>query len=173
VHVPRSKMVGQENRGWYHVMVSLDFERTAGVTQMITNRRNFNDLTLLAKETKFDGEYLTKDPVVRSKLAELAVDLDVGRTLAYRVAWMLSKNMVPNYEASMLKVFAYELSYRILRTGTQVMRHYGQLDMGSKWSPLEGRLANLYLTAPGFITAAGTHEIQRNIIAQRGLGLPR
>jgi len=173
VHVPRSNLVGEENRGWYNTMLSLDFERTAGVNQMTINRRNFDDLVRFAKEARIDGQPLAKDPVVRGKLAELAIKLEVGQTLAYRIVWMLSQELVPNYESSMLKVFSYELSNRLLGTGTQIMRLYGQLETGSKWAPLKGRIENAYLNSVGFITAAGTHEIQRNIIATRGLGLPR
>jgi len=173
VRVPRSNLVGEENRGWYNAVFALDFERTAGVVQVTNNRRILEDLLRFAKETRIDGQPIVNDAVVRGRLAQLAVDAEVGRMLAYRIVWMQSRGLIPNYESSMLKVFSYELLHRVLRVGTQAMRLYGQLEIGSKWAPLKGRIENALLSSVGSITAAGTHEIQRNIIATRGLGLPR
>ena len=73
----------------------------------------------------------------------------------------------------MIKVFASEAMQRVAHVGTQIMGLYGQLEMGSKWAPLKGRMENAYLGSVGMLTAAGTSEIQRSIIAIRGLGLPR
>jgi alkylation response protein AidB-like acyl-CoA dehydrogenase len=173
VRVPRSNLVGEENRGWYNAVFALDFERTAGVVQVTNNRRILEDLLRFAKETRIDGQPIVNDAMIRGKLAQLAVDAEVGRMLAYRIVWMQSRGLIPNYESSMLKVFSYELLHRVLRVGTQAMRLYGQLEIGSKWAPLNGRIENALLSSVGSITAAGTHEIQRNIIATRGLGLPR
>ena len=173
VRVPRSNLVGEENRGWYNAMLALDFERTAGVVQVTNNRRILEDLIRFAKETGIDEQPVANDPLVRGKLAQLAVGVEVGRMLAYRIVWMQSRGIVPNYESSMLKVFSYELLHHILRAGTQAMRLYGQLEIGSKWAPLKGKIENALLSSVGSFTAAGTHEIQRNIIATRGLGLTR
>ncbi len=92
--------------------------------------------------------------------------------LAYRVAWMQGQKLVPNYEASMSKLYGSELSQRIARTGMQVIGGYGALT-DERRAPLAGRLATAYRTSVSATIAAGTSEIQRNIIATRGLGLPR
>jgi len=173
VHVPKSNLVGEENRGWYHIMVSLDFERTAGVAMAGGIRRTVDELVKFVKEEKINGQPLAKDPLVRHKLAEIAIECEVGRMLAYRVVWMQAKGLIPNYEASMIKVYASELMQRVAHTGTQIMGLYGQLEMGSKWAPLRGTLEHAYLSSPGMLIAAGTSEIMRMIIAVRGLGLPR
>jgi len=173
VRVPKSNLVGEEHRGWYHIMVSLDFERTAGVAMAGGIRRTVDELVEFAKETKSNGQPLAKDPLVRHKLAEIAIECEVGRMLAYRVVWMQTKGLIPNYEASMIKVYASELMQRVAYTGTQIMGLYGQLEMGSKWAPLQGALEHAYLASPGMLIAAGTSEIMRMIIAVRGLGLPR
>jgi alkylation response protein AidB-like acyl-CoA dehydrogenase len=86
---------------------------------------------------------------------------------------MQAKGLVPNYEASMTKLFASELSQRIARTGIKVAGLYGQLLPGSEQAPARGRYGNMYLQTLGSTIAGGTSEIQRNIIATRGLGLPR
>jgi len=173
VHVPKSNLVGEENRGWYHIMVSLDFERTAGVVMMAGVRRMLDDLIQFAKETKINGERLAKNPLVRHKLAELAIECEVGRMLAYRLVWMQAQGLIPNYEASMIKLFASEALQGFAHVGTQIMGLYGQLEIGSKWALLNGRIEHAYLSSVGMTIAAGTSEIMRLIIATRGLGLPR
>ena len=93
--------------------------------------------------------------------------------LSYRVITMQAKGMVPNYEASMTKLFASELGQRIARTGIKVTGLYGQLLSGSSWAAARGRYGSMYLQTVASTIAGGTSEVQRNIIAQRGLGLPR
>jgi alkylation response protein AidB-like acyl-CoA dehydrogenase len=173
VHVPRRNLVGEENRGWYNVMISLDFERTAGVARASQLRRMVDELIKFAKETKVKDKTMAQDPLVRRRLAELAVETEVSRMLAYRVVWMQAKGLIPNYEASMIKLYATELMQRVAHTGTQIMGLYGQLGIGSKWAPLKGAMEEAYLSTVGRTIAAGTSEIMRNIIATRGLGLPR
>lgn len=173
VRVPKSNMVGEENRGWYNVMISLDLERTAGVAFAGAGQRAFEDLLKFVKEAKINGKPLAEDPTVRQQMADLAVELEVARMMAYRVVWMQSAGLIPNYEASMVKVFASEAMQKVGRVGTQLMGLYGQLEPGSKWAPIKGRMENLYVGAVGMLIAAGTSEIQRSIIAIRGLGLPR
>ena len=173
VRVPKSNLVGEENRGWYHIVVSLDFERTAGVMMAGAAKRTLEDLLGFVKEAKRNGEPLARDPAIRQKLAELAIEVEVARMMSYRVIWMQAKGIIPNYEASMIKVFASEAMQRVAHVGTQIMGLYGQLEMGSKWAPLKGRMENAYLGSVGMLIAAGSSEIQRSIIAIRGLGLPR
>ena len=173
VRVPKSNLVGEEDRGWYHIVVSLDFERTAGVMMAGAAKRTLEDLLGFVKETKRNGEPLARDPAIRQKLAELAIEVEVARIMSYRIVWMQAKGIIPNYEASMIKVFASEALQRVAHVGTQIMGLYGQLEMGSKWAPLKGRMENAYLGSVGMLIAAGTSEIQRSIIAIRGLGLPR
>jgi alkylation response protein AidB-like acyl-CoA dehydrogenase len=112
-------------------------------------------------------------PGVRIKLAELAIEHQVGRNLAYRVAWMQGAGLIPNYEASRSKLFGTELTQRLARAGINIMGLYGALYEGSKWAQLEAKMQTLYLSSVSFTIGAGTSEIQRNIIATRGLGLPR
>ena len=112
-------------------------------------------------------------PGVRAELAELAIEVDVGRWIAYRVAWMQGAGLIPNYEASMSKLFGTELAQRVARAGVNIMGLYGMLYEGSKWAQLEAKMQLSYLSSTSFTIGAGTSEIQRNIIATRGLGLPR
>jgi alkylation response protein AidB-like acyl-CoA dehydrogenase len=97
----------------------------------------------------------------------------LGRLLAYRVASMQAKGQIPNAEASMSKLYGSELQQRLAGAGLEILGLEGQLAPGAKGAPLAGTLEQYYLLAAGLTVAAGTSEIQRNIIAGRGLGLPR
>ena len=93
--------------------------------------------------------------------------------MCYNVAWMQSQGLVPNKEASITKAFGSEMIQKMYRLGIQILGMSGQLGPGSKWAPMQGRIENLYMRSAGGTVAAGTSEIQRNVIATRGLGLPR
>jgi len=166
VRVPVSRRVGEENQGWYILAEHLDFERS-GIERLVELERHFWDVVELARRRAKEGEL---PPALRHRIAELAIELEVGRLLSYRVAWLQSTGRVPNAEASMAKVFGTEWSQRV----TQAAMNLLQLS-GAAWKEGEfgGTAARLYLHAVSRTIAAGTSEIQRNIIATRGLGLPR
>ena len=172
VRVPKDTLVGQLNRGWYQVAVALDFERS-GIGRAASARRTLEELTVYAKEAKRNGRFLAEDPTIRRQLGELTTQVERCRLLSYRIAWMQSQGMVPNYETSMAKVFGSELGQRLVSFGMQLLGLYGQLPEGNKWAPLRGRIERSYMTSVSATIAAGTSEINRNVIATRGLGLPR
>jgi alkylation response protein AidB-like acyl-CoA dehydrogenase len=93
--------------------------------------------------------------------------------MSYRVASIQNSGGIPNYEASMAKLYHSELNQRLARVGTQLLGMYGGLRPESKHAQLEGEFTLSYMTSLGITIAAGTSEIQRGIIAGRGLGLPR
>jgi alkylation response protein AidB-like acyl-CoA dehydrogenase len=165
VRVPRDCLVGELNRGWYVAAATLDFERS-GINRVVAGVRVFEELVEFARDKA------TGHRGVRSKLAELAIELAAGRLLAYRVASMQAKGQLPNAEASMSKMYGSELQQRLANTGMQIMGLPGQVESGH-WAPLAGRLEQYYLSTSALTVAAGTSEVQRNIIAGRGLGLPR
>ena len=172
VRVPKSNVVGELNRGWYVGATLLDFERS-GVQYSASSSRTLEDLVELAKEARHNGHVAAEDPVIRNRLAELAIQAEVSRMLAYRIAWMQSRGSIPNKEASTGKLFGTELQQQVAAVGMELLGLYGQLASGSKWAPFKGRLQRTYLSSFSETLAAGTSEIQRNIIATRGLGLPR
>jgi alkylation response protein AidB-like acyl-CoA dehydrogenase len=172
VRVPRSGLLGELNRGWYMATTTLDFERSS-VSASAGMRRSLEELTAYCAETRSNGAQLIDKPAVRNKLADLWVDVNIIRLLSYRVVTMQARGIVPNHEASIVKVFNSELNQRIGRAGLQLLGLHGQLGPESPYARLHGRFEKLYLTSVGSTIAAGTSEIQRNIIASRGLGLPR
>jgi len=172
VRVPKEALLGEQNRGWYMATTTLSYERTA-IEAPARAQRILNDLVRYAKLTKKNGTPLAEDPIVRQRLAQLAIDVDVAWCLSYRVATTQSRNQVPGPESPANKVFTSELIQRLAQTGMQMLGLYGQLEFSTKWAPLKGKIERLYLTSVAGTIAGGTSEIQRNIIAERGLGLPR
>jgi alkylation response protein AidB-like acyl-CoA dehydrogenase len=167
VRVPRDALLGEVNRGWYVATATLDFERS-GIARVIGSYRTYEQLVEYAK-----GQSLLVRAPIRHALAELKIEFEVGRLLSYRVADMQSRQIVPNYEASVSKMYGSELAQRLAQTGMRVLGLAGGVAPGSPYVPLRGAIETLYLNAAGLTVAAGTSEIQRNIIAGRGLGLPR
>ncbi len=170
--VPADCLLGEENRGWYMATTTLDFERSS-IGGAVGGRRILDDLVGFTRETKLNGKRLADDPRVRARLADSAVDVHLGKLLSYRVAAMQSRGMVPNYESSIAKLFNTDMQLHMAIAGMQIMGLYGQLEHSSKWVPLKGRFERQYLWQTGLAVGGGTTEIQKNIIAQRGLGMPR
>jgi 3-oxocholest-4-en-26-oyl-CoA dehydrogenase alpha subunit len=168
--IPAANLVGEENRGWYYVTMALDFERLMPHTR---TRRYLEHLIEYAKNTVVDGRPLSKHPQVRVALARLAVEIELLRLFSIRCAWMIEHGQVPNAEASVFKIYMSELNGRIAIAAQNIMGPYATLGAGDSLAPQEGRLEKLYRSFPLYKFAGGTNEVMRNIIAQRGLGMPR
>ncbi len=170
VRVPASNLVGEENRGWYIAATTLDFERASAIGAIVQLRRGVERLLQIAKGSgKGNGPEIS--PALHMELVDNWMGVEVTRMMAYNIVSMLGRGLIPNYQASMLKTFASELAQKIANTAVRLLGLYGGL-YGSE-APDMGRFSRAYLGALGMTIAAGTSEIQRNIIATRGLGLPR
>ncbi len=172
VRVPKRNLIGGLNRGWYVAATSLDFERS-GIARFAANRRSLEELVGFARETVIGGRRPSEDPVIRNELADLWVSNEAGRLVAYKVAWMQSGGEVPNKEAAISKLMGSEVAQRIYRLGLKMLGPYGTLERGSRWAHLDGRLPLEWMDSISLTIRAGTSEIMRNIVAVRGLGLPR
>jgi alkylation response protein AidB-like acyl-CoA dehydrogenase len=170
VRIPAGNLVGEENRGWYYVAMALDFER---LIPHARTQRQLQDLIDYAKDTVVDGRPLSKHPQVRLALARLAVQVEVVRLFSLRSAWMVECGKTPNVEASILKVFITELSEHIAVAAQNIMGPYATLRRGDRLAPADGRIERLYRGFPMSKFAGGTNQVMRNIIAQRGFGMPR
>lgn len=165
VHVPAENRVGQENEGWRIITMALDLERLLPYAR---NRRYLDELMAWARASAAGD-----DPAVRQRLGLLAADTELGRLLAVRTAWMLDQDTVPNVEASMLKVWLSELRQSIAREALAFMGEDAQVRTGEAGALLGGTFERLWRASTVLKFAGGTNEVQRSIIAQRGLGLPR
>ncbi|MHB8574985.1 MAG: acyl-CoA dehydrogenase family protein [Dehalococcoidia bacterium] len=168
VRVPKQNLLGEENRGWYIGATTLDFERSsiAASTSMLLVVRD------LADWVRSSGRKLSA--VQRQDLAERMVEAEIGRLLSYQVISMQKRGLIPNKEASVAKLYNGELDQRIATTGMRILGLEGGLagDQDAQ-APLHGRIPRHYMAATATTIGGGTSEIQRGIIATRGLGLPR
>jgi len=171
VRVPARNRVGEENRGWYIGATTLDFERSS-IGAAVGLRLIVEDLVRqLQERTKKGLCTLARQRTLRYELADRFVEAHVGKMLSFRVVTMQARGLIPNYEASLVKTFVSELNQRIFNTGVKVLGLHGILRSDN--APDGGRYPRGYLESVGSTIAGGTSEIQRNIIATRGLGLPR
>jgi alkylation response protein AidB-like acyl-CoA dehydrogenase len=166
VRIPKENVVGGLNKGWYVVMSLLDYERTTDTVYAMAS-------TYLSDLAEYARENDLLDDVTKNRLAQLKADCEVARLLHYRVTWMQSKGMVPNYESAMSKMYSFELHQRVSEFGMELLGQYSQLAEGSDRVPMYGRIPSCYLRSFGYSLEQGTSEIDRDVIAQRGLGLPR
>jgi alkylation response protein AidB-like acyl-CoA dehydrogenase len=164
--------VGEENQGWYIVATALDFERI-GVFPVARVRKLFDQLVEFIKTADFGGYRPKDDPDVRRRIADLSTELEVAQMLSYRAAWMVSKGQVPNYEAAAVKIFGTELQQRVTHAATLMLGMYGQLIEQSPHAPKHGFFETMYEAAVMPTFGAGSNEVLRQVIATRGMGLPR
>ena len=136
-------------------------------------RSGFEKLVEYCKIHWRNGHPLIKDPLIRQKLAQMVVDISVGLRFTKQVAWMQAEGRVPNHEASVNKIWGSELLQRIGQHGMQIMGLYGGLEHSSPYAPANGFFPHEYKHSLASTIGAGSNEIQRNVIAQRGLGMPR
>jgi alkylation response protein AidB-like acyl-CoA dehydrogenase len=169
VRIPSMNLVGERDRGWYHLAVALDFERSS-IAGFSGSRRVVERQIALAKE---QPEELARSPWVRVSLGDRVTEIEVGTNLAYRIVHMQTGGIIANYEASAAKLFSSELSQRIAATGMQLLGLHGQLAAPQEHAKLDGSVGNSYVQSVSSTIGGGTSEVQRNIIATRGLGLPR
>ena len=172
VRVPRRNVVGEENRGWYVAVTLLDFERS-GIDYSAIARRLLDETRDYASEASRDGRPLVRTPWVRNELADRYIECEVARLMAYNVAYLQGEGQVPNKEASISKVFGSETLQRSANSALGILGMYGALGRNEERAPLKGRLQEHWMIAFSHKIAAGTSEVQRNIIAGRGLGMPR
>jgi hypothetical protein len=170
VRVSKKNVIGEVNKGFHYVMLALQYERLFVGSGAF--RRVLEELIQYVKKTKHNGKALAKNPLVRNKLAEMAIELEVLYSFYWRSAWLMDKGFVPVLETSVLKLFATELSRKFAGRAMEILGLYGQMERNSQRAPLKGRISLAYLDSISGPIGAGTSEIQRDIIATRGLGLP-
>lgn len=172
LRVPKNDMVGQVNEGWQVAMSVLSDERS-GMEYVGPSRRMYDEISGFLKT---DGAgLLTPRQLDRGfeMLARLAIDITALRIQAYRIGWMLDQNLDIVQATSAIKTFGADLMWRLARTAAHLLGPFAQLEPSSQSVKLRGRYSREYFGSFARMTAAGSAEIMRNIIATRGLGLPR
>jgi alkylation response protein AidB-like acyl-CoA dehydrogenase len=171
VFVSDDFVVGEVNHGWTYICEALDLERFAmmPVGPLEMKLRALVDWVRTATR---DGEPLRRDPRVRRIVSQATSQLEVARMLQRRVISEALKDRVPTIEASQYKLFMNELGQRVANWALELMGPAGQLKPGQEGAPLGGRFERSYRYTVVDTIGGGASEIQKNIIARRGLGLP-
>ncbi len=170
VRVPKNRLVGELNKGFYYMMQALDYERFAIIAFAIRVRR-FQRMVDWVKQAGFNGDRLAADPVVRARLARLATRVEVGTMLEKRCICAAAER-VPSVEAAMNKAWCSTVGSEIAETGLDIMGPYGFLWKGSDDAPMGGDMVDQYLMAGHSRVAAAGVDTSKAIVARRLLGLP-
>jgi len=171
VRVPITERVGAENEGWRVLTSALGAERIT-VYRAYIHRRALDSLARYAQEGH-NGTRKWNDSTTRQNLAQLQTEYEVAGLLLQRAIQMHSDDVDYRAQAAMVKLFNTEFAQRLYGEGVAMLGLYGQLREGDARAPISGSIAHEYLSTVQDTIGAGTSEIQREIVALRGLGLPR
>lgn len=171
VRVPAENLVGEENNGWAHLITALSFERGVAIPFYGRAKRLFDELLNYAKEL-----HVYHKPEIRHKLAEIAIDLEAAKLLAYEAAWKEHAGLTIIHEPSRDKANMDILFEKLTRIGANLLGAFSQMDPLNKhtrWTKIYGAVEHLYYYCIGIAIAAGTTYTQKTIVGQFGLQLPR
>jgi alkylation response protein AidB-like acyl-CoA dehydrogenase len=174
VHVPTKMLVGKEGDGWKIALTTLMYERVLGdVSKASTYLKNFYLLLGMAEKCRRSGRPVIEDPICRQQLGRAYVDVMVLKYHGLRSLSRQAKGGVPGPEGSIGKLLWSEPMQRITEDALTMQGLTGQIIGDSPWTVENGFWQNAFLRSKGDTIAAGTSEIQRNIIGERVLGLPK
>lgn len=171
VRVHSDYLVGEENKGWTYVCEALDYERFTLYT-VGPILAKFDALVELLKITERDGRPLSDDAVIRSRIAELACELESAKMLQRRVIAAALKGAVPTVEAAMYKLYSTEMGRRLADFALNCLGPMGLLRHSAEDAPAQGKWEHSYRATAVDTIGGGSSEVQKNIIARRGLNLP-
>ena len=135
----------------------------------------FDEIVEYVTEAGRNGGFnpIEENPELRRKIADTYAQMRISWLLSYRVVWLQSQGDPPSYESSQSKLWVTELTQRVVGLGMEILGLYSQLAPGARHAVLHGKMQKLYRAQRAITLGAGTSEIQRNIIARRGLGMGR
>ena len=171
VRVPVTNVVGEINRGWTSITGALDLERGA-LTNAGDLRRAVDELREVARCPRRDGSVPADDAALRRRLVQAEADVEVAMLMGYEAASILDSGVIPTVEVSVEKVFTSELRQRIADLALDLLGPDGLLAHRSENAPLAGKFERLYRAAPLMRFGGGTNEVLRDVIGQRGHGMP-
>ena len=169
VRVHEKFLVGKQGAGFKQIMAQVDYER-AGIERLIQNYPVFEQLIAHVKQMKKDTPAYSW---ARDAVAQLEIEYQAGRLLCYRMAWSVDQGVLPSSGAALCKAYCNQFEKRVNDVATKIVGPRSQIKLGSQWSPFHGDLADSYLWGPSYTLQGGSVEVLKNIVAQRGLELPR
>jgi alkylation response protein AidB-like acyl-CoA dehydrogenase len=173
VRVPEDALVGPVNGGWKIITSALASERILMGSIVAEIRENFDRLSAFIARLEDDGSPLRGDPRVRDKIGSLAADLEAARMLLMQSIELVSQGQIPFHQAAMTKVFTSELGECLPETALDLLGTAGTFAPGVPQALLDGTFEYALRDSIYKVIGGGSNEIQRTLIATRGLGLPR
>ncbi len=173
VRIPATNLVGELNRGWEIAQTTLAHERGTSARQLVVHRILLDELIALARSRSLDGCRAAASPPLRQRLAQTVIEVELVKLHNWRTLTNLLRHGKPGPESSLVKLFWSEMSQRLHDTAMDILGVHGVLMHGDARAVAHGRWPRSYLYYRAGTIFAGTSEIQRNIIAERVLGLPR
>ena len=172
VRVPRRNLVGQLNNGWQVANATLAHERNM-LGSTTRTQQTFARLLRLARVHRRNGGPASRDPIIRQRLADLAIRVETMKLEAYRQLTDTLRGRPPGIAASVNKLVTTELNHDLARAALEILGSYGPLDRRSARARDHGAWPLDFMFSLGLIIGGGTSQIQKNIIAERGLGMPK
>ena len=173
IRVPVENLVGELNKGWMVAITTLMHERgSLSLTIIVVLEQRLQALIELSRMSTLNGKPVLEDPQVRQRLARLYTDVKTFKLNTMRQMSGISQGHLPGPEGSLLKLHWSELNQRLVELAFELEGPFSSLAPDSVDAPSEGRWQYEYLRARGNTIEAGTSEVQRNIVAERVLGLP-
>jgi hypothetical protein len=172
VRIPKKNRIGAEDGGWGITREALSLER-ASVGSSPWAPKIVDELIKYAKETERDGKKLYDDPLVQQSLAQLAIEVNILRLFTHRINWMVDSGMNPAWTGAESKIWEAETSQRVANKGMEILGLSCQLEPGSKWAPIKGRVELGYRETVVRTFGGGSDEMMRSVIATIAMGLPR
>ena len=177
----KSDLIGNLNEGWAIAQTTLGFERGGNSLGRVTRYAiAFNQLVKATKQLKRQGRPLIEDPVIRAKMGKLYAELEVQRYAGLRVLSALNKSDSPGAASSITKLSYTEFEKRYYETALEILGPWGQMMTAREEfeeidtaSGEAGTWATAFLWARAGTIYSGSSEIQKNIIGERVLGLPK
>jgi len=173
VLVPAENLVGELHRGWEIAQTTLAHERGTSARQLVVHRILLGELMALAQRQQVNGRRAALEPGLRQRLAQNCIEVELLKLHNWRTLTQLLRHGKPGPESSLVKLFWSEMSQRLHDTAMEILGVHGLLVHGDPRAVARGRWPRSYLYYRSGTIFAGTSEIQRNIIAERVLGLPR
>jgi 3-oxocholest-4-en-26-oyl-CoA dehydrogenase alpha subunit len=172
VRVPLDNLVGGENQGWSLITNQLNHERVA-LFNYGPMHEMFSDVVRWAKETESPaGGRVIDQPWVQQNLARFKAKLEVLKVMNWKQAWDITQGGLHPAQASAIKVFASEFNVEGYHLLMEVLGEEGAIRDGSPGAILRGRVERSYRSVLILTFGGGTNEVQRDIIAMAGLGMP-
>jgi alkylation response protein AidB-like acyl-CoA dehydrogenase len=172
VRVEKRFMVGQENDGFKQIMAQMDYERS-GVERLLQNYPIYKRLLEYVKQMDKKGAGEGFYSWVRDSMAQLETEFQIGRLLVYHTAWTVDQGRKPSKEAALAKAYCNQYEQRLNDLATRILGPSSLLREGTPWAAFDGELAECYLWSPSYTLQGGSVEVLKNIVAQRGLNMPR